>query len=131
MTTSREEAQAAATTLLNQHRANGRDAQLVETADYFTIEVDGIEIVGSYPFEMTADDIAALEAERDALHVKVVEMRTLEDDLWAKSKTADAEAQERMGEVWIQTRADLKTATDRYSAISKTMDLQIFGALTR
>lgn len=127
------EAQAAATLALATYLAKGHEAELVETADYFTITVDGTEIATSYPFAITADELAAMEAQRDELHVALVSLRTEEETLWNSTRTlSDSDPQAPvLGERWFAVRTEIARAQKRHAEITRTLDNQTFSRALR
>lgn len=127
------EAKAAATLALATYLAQGHEAELVETATYFTLTVDGVELDRSYPFTITDAELAALEAQRDDMHVKIVELRTREDALWTGARELDDSdpRQAAMGKEWMQVRIDVARAELCYAEANRTLDNQQFAAALR
>lgn len=125
------QAKDAATLALATYLAKGHEAELLETATYFTLTVDGAELDRSYPFTITADEIAALEAQRDDMHRRIVELRTREDALWTGARELDDSdpKQAEMGREWGQVRIDLARAEKCHAEAVRTIDNQRFAAL--
>jgi len=127
------QAKDAATLAMATFLAKGHEAELVETVDFFTIRVDGAEIAGSYPFTITAEEIAALEAQRDDMPRRIVELRTREDALWTGARELDDAdpKQAEMGKEWGQVRIDLARAEKCHAEATRTLDNQRFAAALR
>lgn len=124
------EAKNAATLALATKLAKGHEAELVETADFFTIKVDGQELDRSYPFTITAEEMAALKTQLDELRPLLVQLRATETDLWNAARELDDSdpQQAEMGQAWMTTRMDIARAEMCIDQITRTLDNQQFAA---
>lgn len=129
--TTYNQARDAATLALATFLAKGREAELVETADFFTIKVDGVELPRSYPFTITAAELAAMETQLGEFRAMLVELRATETDLWnAARELDDADPrQAEMGQAWMQARVDISRVGMCIAQIMNTLDNQTFAAL--